>query len=120
MRYQRLTYGYALVVAPAAPVQTAWRPAADVYESATGINVSVEIAGVEPDELNVLCFENAVIVEGRRPLPALEPGGIFHTTEIRRGSFKLEIALPARVSAEPLELEYERGLLTIRLAKAEA
>jgi len=35
-----------------------------------------------------------------------------------RRPFRLEIALPARVDAEPVELYCELGLLSIRLAKA--
>jgi HSP20 family protein len=121
MRYQRLSYGYALVVSPSAvPVQTAWRPLADVYETPTGVSVTVELAGVEPDEVDVLLFENAVVVEGRRRIPALEAGGIYHAAEIRRGPFHVEIGLPARVEAEPVELRCELGLLFISLRKLEA
>jgi len=118
MRYQRLSYAYALVLTPATPAQTAWRPLADVYETPNGISVTVELAGIEAEEVDVLFFENAVVVEGGRQLPVVEPGAIYHTAEIRRGPFRLEIALPARVSAEPLELDYQRGLLTMRLVKA--
>jgi HSP20 family protein len=120
MRYRRLSYGYALVLHSATPPpQTAWRPAADVYETARGIHLTVELPGIDPEEeLDVAFFENAVVVEGRRRMPSLDPGGIYHAAEIRRGPFRLEIALPARVSAEPVELRCELGLLSIRLAKA--
>jgi HSP20 family protein len=120
MRYQRLSYGYALVVTSAAPTQTGWRPSADVYETPRTIDVSVEVPGIDPEGLDVSCFENAVVVEGRRPLPTTEARGIYHTAEIRRGPFRLEIALPARVNADPLELRCDQGLLSIRFEKAEA
>jgi HSP20 family protein len=118
MRYQRLSYGYALVVT-ATLTQTAWRPAADVYETPRTIDVTVEVPGIDPEGLVVSCFENAVVVEGRRPLPSAEASGIYHTAEIRRGPFRLEIPLPARISTEPLELRCELGMLSIRFEKAE-
>jgi HSP20 family protein len=120
MRYQRLSYGYAVVVTPAVPTQTAWRPAADVYETPRTVSVTVEVPGIEPESLDVLCFENAVVVEGRRQLPIVEAGGIYHTAEIRRGPFRLEVPLPARVNTEPLELRCELGMLSIGFEKAEA
>jgi HSP20 family protein len=101
-------------------VQTAWRPPADVYETPTRVSVTIELAGIEPAEVTVLCFDRAVVVEGRRRLPALDAGGIYHTAEIRRGNFRVEIALPARVDAEPVELRSELGLLLISLAKRDA
>jgi HSP20 family protein len=121
MRYQRVTYGYALVVShPAHPTQTAWRPAADVYETSSGVSITVELSGVEPDELDVLFFDNALVVEGMRPLPNLEGAGIYHAAEIRRGPFRLEIGLPAEVDPEPVEMRCELGMLFIRLAKADS
>jgi HSP20 family protein len=119
MRYRRLSYGYALVVSHAAlPTQTAWRPTTDVYETPTSVSVTVELAGVEPEELDVLFFDNAVVVEGQRRLPALDSGGIFHAAEIRRGQFRLEIALPSPVNAEPVEMRSDMGMLFIRLTKS--
>jgi HSP20 family protein len=117
MRFQRVSYGYTLVLSPAAP-QTAWRPMADVYETPSTISVTVELAGIEPEEVDVLFFDNAIVVEGKRPLPQLDGGGIYHSAEIRRGLFRLELGLPARVDSDPIELSCQLGLLTIRLVKA--
>jgi HSP20 family protein len=119
VRYRRLSYGYALLVSPAArPTETAWRPAADVYESPDSVSVTVEVAGIDPEDVEVLFFDNAVVLEGHRRLPALDSSGIFHAAEIRRGRFRLEIALPAPVHAEPLEMRCEMGMLVLRLAKS--
>jgi HSP20 family molecular chaperone IbpA len=54
-------------------VQAVWRPPADVYETPTRVSVTIELAGIEPAEVHVLCFERTVVVEGRRRMPALEP-----------------------------------------------
>lgn len=120
MRYRRVSYTYALVLEPAAvATQTAWRPAADVYETPSNLSVTIEIPGVDPEELEVLLFENALVVEGQRRVPDVEAGGIYHAAEIRRGPLRAEIRLPARVDTEPVELRFELGMLFITLHKAE-
>jgi len=45
-------------------VQTAWRPPADVYETPTRVSVTIELAGIEPAEVAVLFFDQAIVVEG--------------------------------------------------------
>jgi HSP20 family protein len=135
MRYRRYSYRYALVLSTSVPrplglpdlgerrrvqlAQTWWRPAADVYEAATTITVTVELAGVDYEELDVLLYEDAVVVEGKRRLPVGEAGGVYHTAEIRQGPFRLELALPAPIDPERVVARYEQGLLQLMLPKSE-
>src|SRR6202043_2844954 len=74
------------------------RPPADVVETPTRINVPIELAGIEPAEVDVLFLEQTLVVEGRGRLPALDAAGIYHAAEIRRGHFRFEIALPKPVN----------------------
>ena len=79
--------------------QTCWRPAADVYETASTIAVTVDLAGVDHEALDVLLYEDALIVEGQRRLRPAEAGGVYQTAEIRQGPFRLELALPAPIDS---------------------
>ena len=140
MRYRRIRYRYAFVVAAGGgrrtaglprPVsepwqaerpgvtlaQTCWSPAADVYETATTVTVTAELAGVDQDEIDVLLFEDALIVEGQRRLPPAGAAGVYHAAQIRQGPFRLELALPAPIDTEQGEAHYDRGLLTMTLIK---
>ena len=140
MRYRRIRYRYAFVVAAGGgsragglphPVsepwqaerpgvtlaQTCWSPSADVYETAASLIVTVELAGVDQDEIDVLLFEDALIVEGQRRLSPAEAGGVYHAAQIRQGPFRLELTLPAAVDTEQGEAHYDRGLLTMILIK---
>ena len=72
--------------------ETFWRPPADVCESATTIVVTVDLAGIDQDDLDVVLFEDALIVEGRRRLPA-DPGRLPHRRD-SPGPFRLELGLP--------------------------
>ena len=137
MRYRRLGYRYAVVLASGGMTsggralgdqwragrlgvslaQPSWCPPFDVYETQSSIAVTVELAGVVEDELDALLFEDAVVVEGRRRLPPAEARGVYHAAQIRQGPFRLEIPLPAPIDAERVEARYERGLLQITFVK---
>src|SRR4029079_12553279 len=83
MRYRRLTYRYTLVVSDepewlsseswhrerlALPSLPRWRPDTDVYETTGTVEILVDLAGVEQDDIEVQLFEDVVIVEGHRRL----------------------------------------------------
>jgi HSP20 family protein len=132
MRYRRLSYRYAVVMAtgrsrafgeawqqqPASVSlgHSFWRPAADVVETASEVIVLVELAGVDHEELDVLLYEDALIVEGERRLPA-HAAGVYHAAEIRQGQVRLELPLPAPIDPEQVDARYDRGLLEMRLVK---
>ena len=135
MRSRRVSYSHALLVSgnqerafgdPLATLQpgvrfaqTFWRPPADVCESQSTIVVTVDLAGIDQDDLDVVLFEDALIVEGRRRLPA-DPGVVYHVAEIRQGPFRLELRLPGSIDQERVNARYDQGLLRITLLKTQA
>jgi hypothetical protein len=88
-----------------------------VVETATEIVVTVELAGVDHEDLDVLLFEDALIVDGERRLPPAHAAGVFHVAEIQQGQFHLEIPLPATIDPDQVDARYERGLLEMRFVK---
>jgi HSP20 family protein len=135
MRYRRMSYRYAVVLNASQPrpfgdtlradqlvvrlAQTCWRPAADVYETADALVVTVDLAGIDPEAVEATLFEDAVIVEGQRRLPTIDGAGFYHAAEIRQGRFRLELALPTVIDGERVEARYERGLLLLVIPKAD-
>ncbi|HYS15989.1 MAG TPA: Hsp20/alpha crystallin family protein [Candidatus Binatia bacterium] len=132
MRYRHLSYRYAMVVGSGRTwsfadiwqsdrlrllVQAGWRPDADTYETATTVEITVDLAGVEEDDFEVQLFEDALVVEGRRHLPSCREGAVYHAAGIRQGPFRVELPLPAPVDPERVEVRYERGLLRMTLPK---
>ncbi|MBW3632751.1 MAG: Hsp20/alpha crystallin family protein [Chloroflexi bacterium] len=136
MRYRRMSYRYALVLtanqshqfggllAPEQPgvrfAQTYWSPPADVCECDSTIEVTVDLAGIDQDDLDVILFEDALIVEGQRRLTRTEPGVVYHVAEIRQGPFRLELGLPVTIDQERVDARYDQGLLRITLPKLQA
>lgn len=132
MRYRRLSYRYTMLVrsAPGWPLgdiwpdarprpltRIGWRPDADTYETATALEVLVELAGLDEDDFEVQLFEDVLVVAGHRRLPSCAEGAVYHAAGIRQGPFQVEVMLPAAVDAERVEARYDRGLLRITLPK---
>lgn len=133
MRYRRLSYRYALVLStagglpygdphPSEPpgvrfAQTVWRPAADVRESERTIEVTVELAGVEQDQIDVVVYEDAVVVEGNRRMRVTDEDAVYQRAEIRQGPFRVELPLPALVDQDDVDANYENGLLELTFRK---
>ena len=135
MRYRKLSVRYAMV-APAglawpfgemwqvdrrpllAPAW--WRPDADAYETATTFEVVVDLAGVDDEDVEVQLFEDGLVVEGRRGLPAGPGAARYHAAGIRQGPFRLDLPLPVAVDHERVHARYERGVLRITLPKRPA
>jgi HSP20 family molecular chaperone IbpA len=130
MRYRH--YRYAMVVrsGPTWPLGGAWpgdrltllvhgrwQPDADTYVTSTGVEITVDLAGVEEDDFEVQLFDDVLVVEGRRRLPACREGATYFAAGIRQGPFRVELPLPAPVDAERVEARYDRGLLRITLPK---
>src|SRR5436190_21956769 len=122
MHYRRLKHRFAMLLTSNAPVlpapdwrsgrlnvasaQPHWRPAADVYETASAIHVTIDLAGADPDDVEALLYEDAVVVCGQRhPQPADEVG-VYHAAEIRQGPFRVELPMPSAVDPEQVEGEY--------------
>ena len=133
LRCRRVRHGYAVVLGqpqprplgegwgratPASIALPRWRPRADVAETSRSIVITVELAGVDPDAIEALLYEDALVVSGRRHLPGPGPGGVYQAAEIDQGSFRVEVGLPTPVASELTDARYDRGLLVLTLPKA--
>jgi HSP20 family protein len=95
-----------------------WQPSVDVYETAEHLVVTVELAGVAADDLEVSMYEDALVVAGDRPLPPCDPDAVYQAVGIRRGPFRVEIPLAVTILADRVEAAQDQGLLRVRLPKA--
>ena len=92
-----------------------WQPAADVYQMPTGWLLKVELAGVRPDELQLLADGSDLVLSGRRRDWVIEGGRQCHSMEISYSSFERRFSLPCRVEECRLATEYRDGMLMIRV-----
>ena len=96
--------------------QTRWEPPADVIETATEVQVTVALPGIEPGQIELQLDERGISVGARRGPPAFGGATVIRRLEIPYGLFARRIGLPPG-RYELMEQAAEHGCLFIRLRK---
>jgi HSP20 family protein len=98
---------------------TAWAPALDISERKDAYLVTVELPGVEADDLDITLEDGLLTIQGERHFAHDSSEQQFHRVERRYGAFRRSITLPAQVQAEQIEASFDNGVLQIVVPKAE-
>jgi HSP20 family protein len=95
-----------------------FRPAVDVYrsEEPAELRVIVELAGVEPEAIQLVTSGRTLVIAGERPRAARP--GTYQQMEIEYGRFQRTLQLPADVDTAAASAVYEHGVLAIVLPVA--
>lgn len=94
-----------------------WRPPTDVYETQANVVILIEVAGMDPDKIQVEFGDKILRVSGRRSDQQLRAA--CHCLEVQYGDFASEVYLPGHYDVDGIDAEYKDGFLTITLPKAE-
>jgi HSP20 family protein len=98
---------------------TAWAPALDISERKDAYLVTVELPGIELDDLEITMEDGLLTIQGERQFAHESSEQQFHRVERRYGAFRRSITLPAQVQAEQIEASFENGVLQIVVPKME-
>ncbi|MCM6778304.1 Hsp20/alpha crystallin family protein [Nocardia sp. CDC159] len=101
--------------AGSAPARTGFVPAADVTRDGNDVIVTLELAGVPAEDVDVEVADHTLRISGQRRDERSEDRDGVVIREIRSGSFRREFALPDHVTADAVEAEHADGLLRIRV-----
>jgi HSP20 family protein len=93
--------------------------AVDVYETAKEIVVKAPVAGVDGDDIDITVTDEMVIIRGERKDAREVDMGSYHAQECYWGSFSRTISLPQKGLADEAKASFAKGILTIRIPKAE-
>ena len=92
-------------------------PPVDVYEDENTIQVRLEVPGIDEKDIDIRMENNVLTVRGERKFEKDEKEENFHRVERRYGSFTRSFTLPSTVNSDDVQADYDKGVLTIRLAK---
>ena len=98
---------------------TAWAPALDISERKDAYLVTVELPGVDVDDLEITLEDGLLTIQGERQFTSESSEQQYHRVERRYGAFRRSITLPAHVMAEGIQASFEDGVLQILVPKAE-
>lgn len=93
--------------------------AVDVFENAKEIVVKAPVAGVDGDDIDITVTDEMVIIRGERKEVKEVDNGSYHAQECYWGSFSRTISLPQKGLADEAKASFAKGILTIRIPKAE-
>jgi len=93
----------------------------DVVENDNEFIVKANVAGIDPEEIDITYTDNNLSIKGEMSTEREEEGkeGRYHLRERRYGSFSRTISMPGSVDVDKIEAETNNGVLKIHLPKKE-
>jgi HSP20 family protein len=96
-----------------------WCPAADVYRTADGWIVKVDLAGIEPADVQIALDGQVLRISGLRRDATCGEGISHYQLEITYSRFEKMIQFPRSIEHATIERNYHHGLLILRLFEEE-
>lgn len=94
-------------------------PAIDMYQTDDEVVVNAALPGFKADEVQINITGDVLTLKGEVRQAEEKKEKAWHIREQRYGSFERSVALPTAVVAEKAKAEFENGILTITLPKAD-
>ena len=101
-------------------LRDAWSvPAIDMYQTDDEIVGKAALPGIKADEVQINITGEVLTLKGEMKHEEDKKEKAWHIHEQRWGSFERSIVLPTDVVSDKTKAEFENGILTITLPKAE-
>jgi len=94
-----------------------FRPAADFYETAQGLVLRLDLAGVGVRDVSISLAGQELVIQGCRKPPRPEGLQRFIHLEMGFGSFERSFVLPIPVDPHGVEASYADGVLEVKLPR---
>lgn len=98
-----------------------WRPDLDLEETSEAFIVRADLAGIEPDDIDLKIKGNTLILQGKRKSfnELLEDQRRLNS-ELDFGDFYRELTPPEEILPDKIEASLNSGILEVVMPKAEA
>jgi HSP20 family protein len=95
-------------------------PALNIWTSENGLNVTAEVPGIKPEDIDISVVGETLTLSGERHPNELQEGAQYHRQERGYGKFTRSIQLPFPVDVNKVEATFKNGVLQVALPRAEA
>ena len=92
-------------------------PMINAWVSADGLIVSAELAGVDPDEIDISVVGDTLTLSGTRNGEDLPDGAEYYRRERGDGEFTRSLNLPFMVDVDAVEASFVNGVLKLELPR---
>jgi HSP20 family protein len=97
----------------------AWMPQIDMYQTEDEVVVKATVPGVKPEDLHITVTGDVLTIRGEVKQEEEIKDAAYHIRERRYGTFSRSLPLPVPVLTDKAKAEFENGVLTLTLPKAE-
>jgi len=96
-----------------------WNPDVDIVEDKDKVSVSVDLPGLDKEDIKVGVEDNVLTITGERKFEKEDEQKNYHHMERAYGSFSRTFSLPNTVAGDKIKANYKNGVLNIELPKVE-
>jgi len=100
-----------------------WRgssiPAIDMYQTDNEVIVKAAVPGMKAEEVQISVTGDVLTIKGETSQKEEAEEKNYHIREQRWGAFERSVMLPTTVVSDKAKAEFENGILTVTLPKAE-
>lgn len=93
--------------------------ALDVHENDNGYVITADIPGVKEDDITIQLHDDVLTIGVEMRYEKREEKGAVLLQERRYGKFQRSLRFPVNVNGEAIEADYNNGVLTVTVPKAE-
>jgi HSP20 family protein len=95
-------------------------PAIDLFQTDDEVVVKAALPGLKADDVQITVTSDVLTLRGEFKWEGGQKEATYHIREQRRGSFERSVALPVDVQTEKAQADFQNGVLTITLPKADS
>jgi HSP20 family protein len=95
-----------------------WIPNTDVYSTEGNLVITVELAGMRREDLELIVEGNRLMISGQRPDDGRSAKCRFLVMEINYGSFECVIEIPPGYDLSQAKAAYQNGFLRVDVPQA--
>lgn len=94
-------------------------PALDLYQTDDEVVVKASLPGLKADDVQITIAANVLTLRGEFKQENEQKDATYHILERRTGAFERSLMLPTDVQVDKAKADFEDGILTVTLQKAE-
>ncbi|HYG63020.1 MAG TPA: Hsp20/alpha crystallin family protein [Thermoanaerobaculia bacterium] len=96
-----------------------WMPPVDIQETTDSYRLYAELPGLTKENIEITLENNVLRLSGERKFEKDAQKDNYHRIERTYGAFSRSFTLPSQVNAEGVQAQFENGVLTLTVPKAE-
>jgi HSP20 family protein len=94
-------------------------PAIDLYQNDNEVVVKAALPGIKAEDVQISVNADMLTLRGESKEESIQKEATYHIHEQHFGSFERSIALPTHIETDKARADFENGILTVTLPKAE-